>query len=114
MNSGTTPEHVLRAYEFGSRCTFLFWDLVDKGRFGEELTSSFYPLSVSKVQSLKSFNFQFSFNHGLMNSLGISKVPDEQFIHLGALIETTKSSNADELCKWIRAQKIQYEWFLPT
>ena len=104
-DEGKTPEHIYKAYEFGSRCAFLFWDLVEKGRFSEEFTSSFLQWLDSTHYVIKHptpLHFQFHFNHGVMNSLGISKIPNEQLIHLVALIESTKSSNSQELCERIK------------
>ena len=111
-DAGKTPEHIYKAYEFGSRCAFLFWELVEKGRFREEFTSSFlqcidsthYRFNPTSIPLL----FQLCFNHGIMNSLGISKIPNEQLIHLEALIESTKSSNPQELCEWIKSQPVRY------
>jgi len=40
-DAGKSPEYIYKAYEFGSRCAFLFWDMVEKGRFLEEFTSSY-------------------------------------------------------------------------
>ncbi len=94
-----SPEYILRAYEFGSRCTFLFWELVERGRFSEDYVTSFLP---TRAGSEIPLNFQQCFNHGVMNSLGIPKAPHEQVIHLLALIESTRSRNPDELCQWLR------------
>lgn len=104
-DAGKSPEHIYRAYEFGSRCAFLFWELVERGRFSEEFTTSFLDWIDSTRfvfnPASTSFLFQLCFSHGIMNSLGIHKTPNEQIIHLEALIESTKSSNPHELCKWI-------------
>ena len=105
-NGGKTPEPILKAYEFGSRCAFLFWELVERGRFSEEFASSFlqwidsthYKYTTTSIP----FRFQFHSSHGIMNSLGIPKAPNEQLIHLAALIESTKSSTPQELCEWIK------------
>ena len=106
-DAGRSPEYVYKAYELGSRCAFLFWELVEKGRFPEELTSSFLQWTNAthyRFGNERAFNFQFCFNHGVMNSLNITKIPNEQLIHLAALIESTKSSNPQELLRWIENQ----------
>jgi hypothetical protein len=72
------PEHVLKAYEFGSRCAFLFWELAEKGRFSEDYISNFLPV---KERSNIPLAFQQCFNHGVMNSLGIPKLPNELMLH---------------------------------
>lgn len=107
-DAGKTPEHIYKAYEFGSRCTFLFWELVERGRFNEDFASSFlewidsahYKFTPTSIP----FLFQLCFSHGIMNSLGIHKSPNEQLIHVAALIESTRSSNPQELCEWIKRQ----------
>lgn len=106
-DSGRSPEHVYKAYEFGTRCTFLFWELAEKGRFPEQFTSDFLHWLDSNhfiIENANAFSFQSCFNHGVMNSLGISKIPNEQLIHLGMLIESTKSSSPEQLCEWIKNQ----------
>jgi len=104
-DDGKTPEYVYKAYEFGSRCAFLFWELVERGTFSEELASDFLiwiDQNHYMIKYLERFLFQLHFSHGIMNSLGIHKVPNEQLIHLAALIESTKSSSIEELIKWIK------------
>jgi hypothetical protein len=105
-DAGRSPEYVYKAYEFGSRCAFLFWEMVEKGRFPEEFASSYLRWSDSTHFELNTavFTFQSCFSHGVMNSLDVSKIPNEQWLHLAALIESTKSSNPQELCKWIENQ----------
>jgi hypothetical protein len=105
-DAGKSPEYVYKAYEFGSRCAFLFWEMVEKGRFPEEFGRSYLKWSDQTHFELKPipFNFQSCFAHGVMNSLNISKIPNEQWLHLAALIESTKSSNSQDLCKWIGNQ----------
>ncbi|MCK4477599.1 hypothetical protein KAU88_03600 [Candidatus Bathyarchaeota archaeon] len=105
-DEGKSQEYVYKAYEFGSRCAFLFWDFVEKGRFPEEFASSYLRWSDSTHFELKPkiFTFQSCFSHGVMNSLDISKTPNEQWLHLAALIESTKSSNPQELYEWIKSQ----------
>lgn len=93
-------EGELEAYEFGSRCAFLFWDLVERGRLKEKYVSDFYPLS---AETWTPFVFQWCFNHGVMNSLNIPKIPNEQIIHLKALMESTKTKNIKKLFQNIRA-----------
>jgi hypothetical protein len=34
-------EEILKGYEFDSRCVFLFWQMVEKGRFPEEYLSDY-------------------------------------------------------------------------
>ena len=82
-DDGKNTEQVYRAYEFGSRCAFLAWKLIESGRFPEEYFSDFWLKENGKdVGAKKSpFEFQFHFTHGLINSLGISKYPNEAFLH---------------------------------
>lgn len=111
-DAGKTPEHIYKAYEFGTRCVFLFWELVEKGRFKEEFADNFlqwinsnqYRFNPSSIP----FVFQWCFSHGVMNSLGVSKIPNEQLLHLAALIESTKSSSPQELYEWIKNQPTPY------
>ena len=112
-DAGKTPEHIYKAYELGSRCAFLFWELVERGRFSEEFTSDFLKwINSTHFMNMISypipFYFQLCFSHGIMNSLGIHKTPNEQLIHLAALIESTKSSNPQELCEWIKSQAMLF------
>jgi len=103
-DEGRSPDYVYKAYEFGSRCAFLFWDLLETNRFSDELTSSFLHWIDSTHFELKPmpFYFQLCFSHGLMNSLGISKIPNEQIIHLASLKESTRSSTSEELFERIK------------
>ena len=78
-------EHVRRAMEFGSRCAFLFFELLENGRFSEEYISNF--LTEGNVP----YQFQQCINHGLMNSLAIPKQPNELLIHLYLLNESIKN-----------------------
>lgn len=106
-DDGKSPDFVYKAYEFGSRCAFLSWELADKERFPDEFVSSFLKCDDGvhyEINDESRFNFQYFLNHGLMNSLSIRKAPEEQLIHLWALIESTKSSNLQELSKWIESQ----------
>lgn len=98
-------EEVLKAYEFGSRCAFLLWEKINQGRISENYVSNFVTIQNDQFAfRLVPFNFQFHFNHGVMNSLGVPKIPNEQWVHLLALIESTDSHNPEELCNWIRRQ----------
>jgi hypothetical protein len=98
-----SPEHILQAYELGSRCAFLTWELVESRRFPEEYFSSFYVGENDQRTVIRPvpFDFQMHFNHGVMNSLGIWKSPNEALIHLHLLKDCTKSRNKQELMKWI-------------
>lgn len=95
--------HILQAYEFGSRCTFLIWDLIEKERIPQNYLSNFYR--ENDILQIP-FQFQQHFSHGLMNSLGIHKYPNEQILHLTSLFEYTKSKNIDELYKKLKQDKI--------
>lgn len=116
-DAGKSPEFIYKAYEMGSRCAFLLWDLIEKGRFSEDFTSSFVEWKQSGYDIPKYSTpliFQMCFNHGTMNSLGIHKEPDEQLIHLALLIESTKSHSPQELYKWIEKQPRQlFKWMCP-
>jgi len=100
-NSGSTPQHILQAYEFGSRCAFLAWKLIESKRFPEEYFSNFLNDIGITVKPI-SFEFQTHFNHGVMNSLGISKTPNEMLIHLTHLMDITKSRTKQELIDWLQ------------
>ena len=101
---GDGNEEILKGYEFGSRCAFLFWELVQRGRFPEEYLSN-YTVSLDPnhfgLRTLP-FNFQSHFHHGLMNSLGVPKQPNELLLHLIAIIESKHFHSQDELCAWTR------------
>lgn len=104
-DGGANSEYVYKAYEFGTRCVFMFWELIENGRFSEEFTSNFLrQLEANRVgiENINAFNFHFCMGHGIMNSLGISKIPNEQMIHLYSLIESTHSTDSEQLCEWIR------------
>lgn len=77
-------------------CLSFFLDLVEKGRFKEDYVSNFYPL---KPETQVPFNFQFHSNHGMMNSLGVPKIPNEFFIHLNAMMDATQSKDISDLCE---------------
>ncbi len=97
-------EEILKGYEFGSRCAFLFWKLVQSGRFPEGYLSDYLVtfdanrFGISQIP----FNFQTHFYHGLMNSLGVPKQPNELLLHLLALVESKHFHSQDEFCAWIR------------
>lgn len=98
-NAGSTPQHILQAYEFGSRCAFLGWELIERKRFPEEYFSDFYKRDGDKGIP---YEFQWHFNHGVMNSLGISKTPNELLIHVNHLMESTKCQNIQQLIDWLQ------------
>lgn len=105
-DNGQSPESVYKAYEFGSRCAFLFWDLIERGRFPNEFAGTYlqWTSETTFVINPDVFNFLSCFNHGLMNSLDVSKIPDEQWLRLSFLMESTKSSYRTQLCNWIKNQ----------
>ncbi|MDH5482285.1 MAG: hypothetical protein OEY22_05340 [Candidatus Bathyarchaeota archaeon] len=74
-----SPEHIRKAYEFGSRCAFLMFKLIENGRFSEDYISDF--LQSQDPQSDNALYFQINSNHGVMNSLGIPKRPNEWIVH---------------------------------
>lgn len=99
-----SPQHVLQAYEFGSRCAFLSWELIENKRFTEEYFSQFYVGENENGIIVRQIplEFQTHFNHGVMNSLGIPKYPNERFIHLNHMLDSTGSKNKQELIKWLQ------------
>jgi hypothetical protein len=103
-DAGRSPEEVYKAYEFGSRCAFLAWNLIESGRFPEEYFSSFFTeLNGERIALLQTqLDFQRHFNHGVMNSLGILKYPNEAFIHFFNLMDSTKSKSKQDLVNWIQ------------
>lgn len=105
-DNGQSPESVFKAYEFGSRCAFLLWDLIDNGRFPNEYGGTYLrwtsPTTFEINQNV--FNFLSCFSHGVMNSLDVSKIPDEQWLRLSSLLGSTNSSYPSQLCKWVRSQ----------
>lgn len=106
-NDWEAPEHVLRAYELGSRCAFLLWELIDRGRASEDYFSTLLEITDNQFRLIDiPLQFQWCFNHGVMNSIGVKKQPNEQVVHLLALMESTGSSNAEELCRRILAHPI--------
>jgi hypothetical protein len=102
--SDTTDGHVLQAYEFGSRCAFLAWEQIESGRFPE---SYFSQASIVQTKSGVAarrvpLEFQAHFNHGVLNSLGIPKNPDETAIHIKNLMDSTNSRTKQELISWLQ------------
>jgi hypothetical protein len=106
-DGGKTAEQVYKAYEFGSRCAFLAWKLIESGRFPEEYFSNFFVGESDKEIVAKQipFEFQGHLNHGVMNSLGISKYPNEALVHsrilMKILMDAKKVKNRQELVDWI-------------
>ena len=107
--SDTTDRHVLQAYEFGSRCAFLAWEQIENGRFPE---SYFNQASILKsargvVAKRIPMEFQTHFNHGVMNSLGIPKNPDEKAILIKNLMDFTNSKTKQELIDWLQKKWLE-------
>jgi hypothetical protein len=102
--SDTTDRHVLQAYEFGSRCAFLAWEQIENGRFPESYFSQASILQTKSGVAAKRtpLEFQTHFNHGVMNSLGIPKTPDETAIHIKNLMDSTNSRTKQELINWLQ------------
>jgi hypothetical protein len=101
-------EEILKGYEFGSRCAFLFLQMVEKGRFPEGFLSNYLYWTNSTHFEIRPipipFNFQSHFYHGIMNSLGVQKQPNELLLHLLAIIESMHFHDSEKLCEWIRSQ----------
>ena len=107
--SDTTDRHVLQAYEFGSRCAFLAWEQIENGRFPE---SYFDQASILKsargvVAKRIPMEFQTHFNHGVLNSLGIPKNPDERAILIRNLMDATDSRTKQDLIDWLQTKWIE-------
>jgi hypothetical protein len=107
-NFDVTDSHVLQAYEFGSRCAFLAWEEIENGRFPE---SYFEQASILKsprgvVAKRIPLEFQTHFNHGVMNSLGIPKSPDERAILIRNLMNATNSRTKQDLINWLQTKWI--------
>ena len=102
--SDTTDRHVLQAYEFGSRCAFLAWEQIENGRFPESYFSQASIVQTKSGVAAKRtpLEFQTHFNHGVMNSLGIPKNPDEIAIHIKNLMDSTNSRTKQELINWLQ------------
>lgn len=105
-----SPEHVLQAYELGARCAFLAWELIENNQFPETYFSSLAePLTIEQTNGENVFaikqipkEFQINFNHGVMNSLGIPKTPNEMFVHLNILMDCTNTHTIQELANWLQ------------
>jgi len=106
--SDTTDRHVLQAYEFGSRCAFLSWEQIENGRFPEDYFAQASILKTARgvVAKRIPIEFQTHFNHGVMNSLGIPKTPDERAILMKNLMESTNSRTKEELINWLQKNGI--------
>jgi hypothetical protein len=102
--SDTTDTHVLQAYEFGSRCAFLAWEQIENGRFPEGYfdQASILKSASGIVAKRVPIEFQTHFNHGVMNSLGIPKNPDERAIHIKNLMDSTNSRTKQDLINWLQ------------
>ena len=102
--SDTTDGHVLQAYEFGSRCAFLAWKQIESGRFPESYFSQASIVQTKSGVAAKRvpLEFQAHFNHGVLNSLGIPKNPDETAIHIKNLMDSTNSGTKQELISWLQ------------
>jgi len=92
-----SDEHIRGAYEFGSRCAFLFWELVEKGRMPEEYVSDFLVKN-----NPFAYQFQLHLNHGVMNSLHIPKCPNEKLIHVEVLMDTADTNCKQALFDYIK------------
>jgi hypothetical protein len=108
-DSDVADGHVLQAYEFGSRCAFLAWEEIENCRFPE---SYFDQASILKsprgvVAKRIPLEFQTHFNHGIMNSLGIPKSPDERAILIRNLMDATNSRTKQELINWLQTKWIE-------
>jgi len=83
---------------------FLLGSLIESKRFPEGYFSQFYMGENEKGIIAKQipFEFQTHFNHGVMNSLGIPKYPNERFVHFNHMLDSTNSKNKQELIKWLQ------------
>ena len=108
--SGASDRHVLQAYEFGSRCAFLAWELIENGRFPESYFSQASVLKSSRgvVAKKVPMEFQTHLSHGVMNSLGIPKTPDERAILIRNLMDSTNSKTKEELISWLQKRWIDF------
>ena len=77
----------------GSRCVFLLWELIDNGQLSEDYVNSLMTRR----------DLLLHFSHGIMNSLGIPKMPHEQIMHLIALMESTNTRNVQDLFRSIQS-----------
>jgi hypothetical protein len=108
--SDTTDTHMLQAYEFGSRCAFLAWEQIENGRFPEGYFTQASILKTAKgvVAKRIPIEFQTHFIHGVINSLGIPKNPDERAIHIRNLMDSTNSRTKQELINWLQTNWIKF------
>jgi hypothetical protein len=109
-STDTTDEHVLQAYEFGSRCAFLAWEQIENGRFPDDYFAQASILKTARgaVAKRVPLEFQAHFNHGVMNSLGIPKNPDERAILIKNLMDSTDSRTIEELISWLQTRWNKY------
>lgn len=108
--SWDSKEEVLKAYESGSMCAFLLWERVGKERLQKVYFGDYPIIQNQRLIGVNSvpLNFQMHFIHGMLNSLGIPKQPNEEWLHLFALLESTGCHSPEELCKWIKSQPLQF------
>ena len=108
-SSGIIDRHVLQAYEFGSRCAFLAWEQIENGRFPEDYFAQASILTSARgvVAKRIPMEFQTHFIHGVMNSLGIPKSPDERAILIRNLMDSTNSRTKQELINWLQTKWIE-------
>jgi hypothetical protein len=108
-SSGIMDRHILHAYEFGSRCAFLAWEQIENGRFSEDYFAQASILKTAKgvVAKRIPMEFQTHFIHGVMNSLGIPKNPDERAILIRNLMDSTNSRTKQELINWLQTKWIE-------
>ena len=107
--SPIAESHILQAYEFGSRCAFLAWEEIENGHFPE---SYFNQASILKsargaVAKRAPLEFQTHLSHGVINSLGIPKNPDERAILIRNLMNATNTRTKQDLIKWIQTKWIE-------
>ena len=109
LDSDVTDSHVLQAYEFGSRCAFLAWKEIENGRFPESYFSQASILKSPRgvVAKRIPLEFQTHLNHGVMNSLGIPKSPDERAILIRNLMNATNSRTKQDLINWLQTKWIK-------
>jgi hypothetical protein len=107
--SPIAESHMLQAYEFGSRCAFLAWEEIENGRFPERYFNQASILKSARgaVAKRVPLEFQTHFSHGVINSLGIPKNPDETAILIRNLMNATNSRTKQDLIKWIQTKWIE-------
>jgi len=108
-DSDMAENHVLQAYEFGSRCAFLAWEQIENGRFPESYFDQAAILKTARgvVAKRIPLEFQTHLNHGVMNSLGIPKNPDERAILIRNLMDITDSKTKQDLIDWLQKKWIK-------